>query len=126
MSEKTPCVFHAEPCPTKLEAGSPSIFGSYPQETGNAPIYWRIMRNEADALLLIGERILECRRYHHADSATSWRDCSLRSMLNEIFLFQAFDEVERQRILTILCAYAQVDLPYYGIRPAIRITLSDS
>lgn len=107
----TLCGTNAEPCPATLDAGSLFIFGSYPQGTGNAPIPWRILQNEGDALLLLSERILDCRRYHHADSATSWRDCSLRSWLNEVFLLRAFDEAERHRILGTRCTDNGTDAP---------------
>ena len=90
-----------------LKPGEIVLFGAYPQAADAAhktPISWRVLRNSDGELLLLSEHILDCKRYHGEFVDTSWSDCDLRRWLNEKFYNAAFNDAEKQRIVTTLCA----------------------
>ena len=76
-------------------------FGRYPQGANGEvkPIVWRVLRREADRLLVIAEQGLDCKRYNEVKGAVAWSNCSLRRWLNGAFLAQAFNEQERSLIM---------------------------
>jgi Family of unknown function (DUF6273) len=81
-------------------------FGSFPQSSaGDAaePIEWRVLDRAGDAVVLLSERILECRRYHAEFVETTWRDCDLRAWLNGAFFGAAFGATERELVLPTPC-----------------------
>ncbi|NLF65326.1 MAG: hypothetical protein GX579_12085 [Chloroflexi bacterium] len=91
---------HAQP-------GEIITFGRYPQTAGGAeqtPVRWRVLQNSGDELFILSEHILDCRRYHAAFVAITWRDCDLRRWLNETFYDAAFNAAEKEIIGTTRCA----------------------
>ena len=59
-------------------------FGIYPQTadgTDKTPIQWRVLQNAGDALFLLSEYIIDCKRYHNEAVDTAWRVCSYLSVL---------------------------------------------
>lgn len=82
-------------------------FGAYPQSspTGSAePILWRILDLTEDHVLLLSDRILDCKRYHQDFVETTWRDSDLRAWLNVEFFERAFDNAERKLIERTTCS----------------------
>ena len=100
-----------------LAAAAPGAivtFGAYPQTAVGAdrtPIRWRVLDRSGGALYLLSELVLDCRRWHRAAVATTWRDCDLRRWLGRDFLAAAFDDRERARIRITTCADNGVGSP---------------
>jgi Family of unknown function (DUF6273) len=81
--------------------------GAYPQSSltgGTEPIVWRILDRSNDDLLLVSDRILDCKRYHGDFVDTTWRDSDLRAWLNDEFFDKAFDRAERKMIQPTACS----------------------
>ncbi|MDK1475219.1 DUF6273 domain-containing protein [Streptomyces sp. 549] len=81
-------------------------FGAWPQSpdaTGPEPIRWRVLDRSGDTVLLLSDRVLDCRRYHRDTTVTTWRDCDLRAWLNGEFLTTAFGDAERGRLEPVTC-----------------------
>ncbi len=76
-------------------------FGRYPQGANGEiePITWRVLQREADHLLVIAEKGLDCKRYNDKYCNVTWADCTLRHWLNSEFYDKAFNEQERNCIL---------------------------
>ena len=72
-------------------------FGRYPQGANREvkPITWRVLRRDADCLLVISERCLDSRKYNEKLCDITWSDCSLRRWLNGEFYNVAFNGSER-------------------------------
>jgi hypothetical protein len=89
-------------------------FGAYPQSGGGRaeePIRWRVLDRSDGGLLLLSDRILECRRYHRELAETTWRDYDLRAWLNGAFCSAAFGDEERRLIRSTPCAHNGPDTP---------------
>ena len=81
-------------------------FGVYPQTADGAdrtPITWRVLQNSGKELLVLSEYALDCKRYHREFVDTTWRDCDLRTWLNEQFFDAAFTAAEKGNIGITLC-----------------------
>ncbi len=76
-------------------------FGRYPQGANGEiePITWRVLQREADYLLAIAEKGLDCKQYNEKWCDITWADCTLRRWLNSEFYNEAFNEQERKCIL---------------------------
>jgi hypothetical protein len=80
-------------------------FGTYPQQADGSdrtPIQWRVLQHTGSELFLLSEYILDCKRYHGAYTAVTWRDCDLRQWLNETFFHAAFTDTEKA-VITVTC-----------------------
>ena len=80
--------------------------GAYPQATAEAePIRWHVLERSStnNGLLLVSDRILDCKRYAAAFAPTTWQDSDVRAWLDDEFLPTAFDAAERKRIRTTTC-----------------------
>ncbi|WP_379156258.1 DUF6273 domain-containing protein [Paenibacillus sp. sgz5001063] len=96
-----------------LKNGDIITFGTYPQsEKGTVlPIQWRVLQNSGNALFVLSEYILDCKRYHGSSVDISWRDavditwrdCDLRMWLNDEFYNTAFNPAEKKHIKTTHC-----------------------
>lgn len=81
-------------------------FGRFPHSADGSdlsPILWRVLENSGSDLLLLSERLLDCRRYHRDFVDTSWQDCDLRHWLNHDFSASAFNPAEKRLIKTTPC-----------------------
>jgi uncharacterized protein DUF6273 len=81
--------------------------GAYQQLSltgGKDPILWRILDRSADDVLLVSDRILDCKRYHHDFVDTTWCDSDVRAWLNGEFFEEAFDYAERRMIQRTTCS----------------------
>jgi hypothetical protein len=56
--------------------------------------------------------LIDCHVYHDELEDVTWEKCSLRKWLNEEFIFKAFDEQERSRIVKV-CNQNR-DNPWWG------------
>ncbi len=76
-------------------------FGRYPQGANGEiePITWRVLQREADHLLVIAEKGLDCKPYNEECCEITWSDCTLRRWLNSEFYDKAFNAHERECIL---------------------------
>ncbi len=63
------------------------------------PITWRVLRREADHLLVTAVQGLECKRYNDKRCAVTWASCTLHRWLNFKFYGKAFNEQEYECIL---------------------------
>lgn len=86
-----------------LGAGDVIFFGSYPQSASEPePIEWRVLEAKDDRVLVISEKILDCRPYNGKEQKeTVYADCSLRKWLNGGFMNKAFSSGEKERILKV-------------------------
>lgn len=81
-------------------------FGAYPRSSGCAgkePIRWRVLDCSDSIVLLLSDRILDCKRYHHECVETTWRDCDLRAWLNAAFFPAAFGDDGRKMVEPTTC-----------------------
>lgn len=88
------------------QPGDIITFGIYPQIADGAdstPITWRVLQNAGGDLFVLSEFILDCKRYHGEFVDVAWRDCDLRTWLNDQFYHAAFDENEKSFIKTTRC-----------------------
>lgn len=79
-------------------------FGYFPKgKDGEEPICWRTLEVDTNEnrVLLIAENLIDCRCYNFQWKDITWEDCSLRKWLNEDFLYEAFTEEERERIVLV-------------------------
>jgi hypothetical protein len=89
-------------------------FGTYPHSaagTDRSPIQWRVPQHSGDAVFLLSEYLIDCKRYHNQARETTWRDCDLRIWLNHEWLRTAFTTAEQECIRTTLCADNGVGSP---------------
>ena len=63
-------------------------------------IDWRVLDVHNHEALLLSDKILETRRFHHELTSVDWSSCSLRHYLNTE-LYQIFDQEEQSRIVEI-------------------------
>ena len=86
--------------------GGTVYFGLYEQdnnlENGTEEIEWTVLDYDAEnhKTLLISKYGLDAVAYHNEFTDITWEKCSLRTWLNNAFLNGAFDEKERNAILT--------------------------
>ena len=94
------------------QLGSVIQFGRYPQNSNfPEPITWRIIDIQCRYILLISDRVLDCRKYHYgakgnirkSDEGVVWKNCMLRKWLNTEFLQTAFSDEERRRLEWFTC-----------------------
>ena len=87
-----------------VEAGDIVTFGKYEQDNnktnGAEAIRWIVLDVQDDRALLLSRYALDSVRYHSSYVDVGWRDCSLRSWLNDTFLYTAFSAEDRRRIVT--------------------------
>ena len=65
------------------------------------PIEWLVLANEGGKTLLISKYGLECKPYHHTQTAIMWEKSDLREWLNGEFLSKAFNAAEQARIVQV-------------------------
>lgn len=74
---------------------------------------WRILDVQDNMALMITEKVIEQRAYHHTYKDTTWYDCELRRYLNGEF-YDRFDETNQARIIQV--TNENMDNPWYGTK----------
>ena len=98
------------------KAGEDILFGFYEQdnneENGKERIAWRVLRDDDGTLLLMSEKVLDCKFFHETEENVTWETSDLRAWLNSDFLSAAFNKGEQEMIdLTLV---STPDSEYYG------------
>ncbi len=99
----------------KANVGSTVEFGEYYAENKNArePVKWKVLSKENDRILLITKDAIDCKSYHESylgmvismiwkQCVPIWKNCSLRSWLNNEFFSSCFDTKEQNQIINTL------------------------
>ena len=100
-------------------AGNIVTLGRYEQDNnagnGPEPIEWIILDMSEGRALLLSRHGLDVKPYHAISEDVTWADSTIRTWLNDEFLFQAFNEQERNAILlTDVKNDAEQGFPGYG------------
>lgn len=94
----------AENSATLTPAKSTVFFGHYEQDgdasNGDEPIEWLVLDVSDGQTLLLSRYALDCKPYHEDKGPVTWAKSSLRAWLNEAFFADAFDDAERQAVMT--------------------------
>lgn len=79
------------------------IFGNYPQGKNGeiAPLVWRVLDSTEQGMIIITEKVIDCKPFNENGKSCLWDTCSLRSWLENEFIFKAFSEKEKERIQSI-------------------------
>ena len=77
-------------------------FGHYHKIKGESPepIKWEVLDATDSEALIISKYALDTKPFNNVEKAVTWETCTLRKWLNDTFLQMAFNEKERDRILT--------------------------
>ena len=82
------------------------------------PVRWRVLSVEGDQALLLADRLMDCRPFNEEEEGVTWETSTIRSWLNgygaeenaagldfkeESFYDKAFDDAEKEAILTAEC-----------------------
>lgn len=82
--------------------GDSVLFGAYMQDNytsnGKEDIRWLVLAKNDDKILVVSEKVLDCRQYHTSRINVAWETCSLRSWLNGSFFNSAFNTEEQLRV----------------------------
>jgi hypothetical protein len=74
---------------------------------------WRVLDVQDGRALLLSDRIIEKRKYHHSLIKTTWSECELRGYLNDEF-YNTFCEQDRARIVQTKITTG--NNPWYGTK----------
>lgn len=88
--------------PIPVPPGGKIRFGDYD---------WYVLDRQADKMLILTEKVIEKRPYHHEECAVTWETCDLRQYLNGDF-YHSFSEADRAQILET--NVVTNDNPWYG------------
>ena len=103
----------------KASVGSYVTFGTYEQDNninnGEEDIEWLVLAKENNRLLVISRYALLSKNYEEKRAYATWETCSLRTWLNEYFLYTAFSSTERSMIPTVEVSADKN--PYYSSSP---------
>jgi len=84
------------------KVGNYVMFGKYEQDNvkdnGKEDIEWLVLTVDGDKALLISKYALDAKAYHESDVAITWKDCTLRTWLNNNFYKTAFTKEEKNAI----------------------------
>ena len=77
-------------------------FGSYYQNNSSTkePIEWLVLDRQGNKALLLSKYILDCKCYNEEHEDVTWETCTLRNWLNNTFYNTAFNNNEKNYILT--------------------------
>ncbi len=86
------------------KTGDYIVFGEYEQDNnlknGKEPIEWLVLVNNRYSLFVISRYVLDCKPYNEVMEDITWETCDLRAWLNDEFYNTAFNEKEKENILT--------------------------
>lgn len=87
-----------------VTVGKYITFGSYEQDNnlanGKEPIEWLVLAKQGDKVLVISKYAIDRQVYSETWTGMTWKNCALRSWLNNKYLNTAFTSSERSRIQT--------------------------
>ena len=87
------------------EIGSSVVFGHYEQDgdlaNGQEAIQWIVLDSHDGRSLLLSKYLLDYQPYNTLTTFVQWSTSSIRSWLNEKFLFTAFSDAELQSIVRV-------------------------
>jgi len=72
---------------------------------------WYVLDRQADRTLIITEKVIERRPYHHEECEITWETCDMRQYLNSEF-YDSFSEADRARIIEV--TNENPGNPWYG------------
>ena len=108
----SPLVKEGERIETSIQFVSWDVveLGSY----DDIPILWRVLEVTDEEVFLLSDQIISNEDFHDniLEKDITWKDCTLRTWLNEEFYNKAFTEKERAGIIEY--SYANPDNPWYG------------
>ena len=87
----------------QLKKGDRNVeFGSYPQGKygEHESLKWRVLDVVDGKALLVTEKLIDCMPYNYEGEPTTWKDCSLRTWLNDTFINYAFNTEEQKKIIS--------------------------
>ena len=94
----------AQNAPRTPGPGTYMMIGHYEQDgnlqNGPEDIYWKVLAYENGQVLLISERTLEAVPYNNEMAEVTWENSTIRKWLNNDFYNNAFDEQEKNDIIT--------------------------
>lgn len=106
--------------PTSEPTAKPMVetvtFGNYPQTasgTDNTPIEWLVLARDGDKVLLLSRYGLDTHPYNFWYETVTWKECALRTWLNDTFYNKAFTAAEQKAIETTTVSNAK-DQGYSG------------
>ncbi len=80
-------------------------FGSYEQDNnpsnGKEKIEWLVLDVKDGKALVISKYVLDCKKYNDLRFAKTWEDCTIRTWLNDNFVYLAFSQKEKEMIPTV-------------------------
>lgn len=84
-------------------AGEHFYFGrcSTDDHGGLDVLEWRVLRVKSDRLILISDRVIDCKAFDDGKGEVTWETSSLRSWLNGEFYNSCFSDEEKSRILSV-------------------------
>ena len=94
------CGYPVKPIPVPL--GGKIQFGGY---------VWFVLDKQDGKTLIITEKVIEKRPYHHKECEITWETCDIRQYLNGEF-YNSFSEADRERIIEV--TNENPDNPWYG------------
>jgi hypothetical protein len=94
------CGYPVKPIP--VPPGGKIQFGGYD---------WFALDKQDGRTLIITEKVIEKRPYHHEETEVTWETCDMRKYLNGDF-YDSFSEADRARILEV--KNENPDNPWYG------------
>lgn len=84
------------------EVGNTIKFGSYEQDddenNGKENIEWQVLEKQENKVLVISTYGLDCHPYNDEDENVTWKNCTLRSWLNDEFIETAFSKDEQKLV----------------------------
>lgn len=88
---------------SKVDIGDTVYFGAYEQDNdffnGKEILRWIVLDKTKDSILVISEYSIDALPYNIQYSKVTWRNCTLRYWLNDIFYNNAFNDNEKKLIL---------------------------
>ncbi len=85
--------------------GDTVTFGGYEQDNdtknGTELIEWVVLDTDGENVLLLSKYGLDAQAYNTSGETVTWENSTLRRWLNETFYEAAFNEAERQAIITV-------------------------
>ena len=88
---------------SNAKVGDIIYFGNYEQDNdtsnGKERIAWKVMEKKGSKLLLLSEKVLDCKKFNETEVYVTWATSDLRAWLNKEFRNTAFLKGEREMIV---------------------------